>query len=89
MLGVDGPYWISGNDLDSVNNWYWLANGKTINYFNWNAGEPNNYLNRNERCLSVTPKVSQYRWNDVPCDYYSYNFICEVTIDDFGLEVYS
>ncbi|XP_037048504.1 C-type lectin mannose-binding isoform-like [Bradysia coprophila] len=68
--------WTSGNDLACPRNWYWSSNGSPIKYYSWKAGEPNNFLDTNERCINLMPKVDNYQWNDAPCDH-SYYFICE------------
>lgn len=93
--GVEGPFWLSGNDLGIVNNWYWLSNGHRITYFNWNAANRNgpNASNSNERCIALSAKTNQYRWNHEPCvenqclrnggkgdSYSAYNFICEIKL---------
>lgn len=75
-LSYDG-FWTSGNNLDCHTDWYWLSNGKPIEYFSWKVGEPNNLANTNERCMNLMPKCDNYKWNDAPCDYSKYYFICE------------
>jgi hypothetical protein len=59
-------------------NWL-LDNNAYAPYFNWGAGEPNNY-NGNEHCAQIRPDG---KWNDINCD--SYNWcIAEIPCGGVG-----
>ncbi|XP_037030006.1 C-type lectin 37Db-like [Bradysia coprophila] len=66
--------WTSGNDLGASREWYWLANGKPIEFTNWGTDEPNNI---NERCLELRWKDTAWSWNDRTCTTELF-FICEM-----------
>ncbi|XP_067687491.1 macrophage mannose receptor 1-like [Haliotis asinina] len=60
---LSADYWIGANDLGYEGGWRW-ADNKAFGYFNWNAGEPNDYAN-NEDCAAVLSNTG--RWHDTVC----------------------
>ncbi|KAG5860658.1 hypothetical protein JTB14_003522 [Gonioctena quinquepunctata] len=72
--GTDEHYWTSGNRIADNNKWVWF-NNKTIEYFNWNQGEPNN-AKTNEFAIKIFKKGADSKWNDDPLEETS-SYICE------------
>ncbi len=59
-------------DLDTL---MW-TNGDSVNYLNWNAGEPSDTdMSQGEDCVELYKTSS--KWNDISCDR-SNNYICMV-----------
>ncbi|XP_072395609.1 perlucin-like isoform X2 [Diabrotica undecimpunctata] len=56
--------------------WISLASGKSVKYFNWREGEPNNNV-KEEQCIVVRLNNKQLKWYDMTCWVANY-FICEV-----------
>ena len=61
--------------------WYWPHMNKTVEWFDWADGEPNNA--QGEYCMGMMeihdpffPIFRDYFWNDVDCDA-SLHYICE------------
>ena len=55
--------WIGFNDLTAEGTWAW-SDGSTVDYTNWNDGEPNNSANGNEDCAHI---FGSALWNDATC----------------------
>ncbi|KAG5872361.1 hypothetical protein JTB14_014809 [Gonioctena quinquepunctata] len=72
--GTDEAYWTSGNRIADNNNWVWF-NNKTIEYFNWNQGEPNN-ARKYEFAIKIFKKGADSKWNDDLLELTS-SYICE------------
>ena len=67
--------WIGGKR--SGNSFKWV-DGNAFDYYNWNAGQPDN-LGGKEDCIMVYSDPGQAyhdKWNDVPCDVKK-NFVCK------------
>uniref|UniRef100_A0A6P7FVL2 C-type lectin 37Db-like isoform X2 n=1 Tax=Diabrotica virgifera virgifera TaxID=50390 RepID=A0A6P7FVL2_DIAVI len=56
--------------------WISLASGKSLKYFNWHEGEPNNIV-KEEQCIVVRLENKQLKWYDSSCWVANY-FICEI-----------
>ena len=61
--------------------WYWPHMNKTVEWFDWADGEPNNVAG--EDCITMMeihdpffPIFRDYFWNDFDCDS-SAHYICE------------
>ena len=65
-------YWIGGNDFDEEGTFIWTSDNTTLDFVNWNTGEPNN-SNGNQDCVSI---CQNKHWRDRYChDVLSY--ICK------------
>ncbi|XP_060558401.1 macrophage mannose receptor 1-like [Ruditapes philippinarum] len=67
-------YWIALNDIQIDNRFQW-SDGSVVTYTNWNTNEPNNWMNRNEDC--VTMLLSNGKWNDERCTDIRPGFVCK------------
>ncbi|XP_053409086.1 macrophage mannose receptor 1-like [Mercenaria mercenaria] len=67
-------FWIGLNDIQVDNRFQW-SDGSKVTYTNWNTNEPNNYMNRNEDC--VTMLLSNGKWNDERCADTRTGYICK------------
>lgn len=73
-------FWTSGNDLASVSDFFWMANGQPLTYTNWFPGEPN-FIGQ-ERCIEISnnglteSETHPIKWNNLFCDH-ELNFVCE------------
>ena len=70
---------------NSPGEWLWDSNNSTVEWFDWADGEPNNYDNSGEMCLSMMeihdpffPIFRDYFWNDLSCDAAAH-YICQNT----------
>jgi hypothetical protein len=63
--------WFGANDLRREGAWNW-ADGSKLNYRFFEAGEPNNYANR-EDCAAI---AYDQRWNDMVCKA-PLRYVCE------------
>ena len=70
---------------NSPGEWIWDSNNSTVEWFDWADGEPNNYDNSGEMCLSMMeihdpffPIFRDYFWNDLSCDAAAH-YICQNT----------
>lgn len=68
-LNVGDEWWIGLDDTYEEGVFRW-NDGSTVDYTNWNTGEPNDW-GGNEDCGELTRGI----WNDLPCDY-SIGYIC-------------
>ena len=50
------------------------SNGRTLDYINWNSGEPNN-AGSGEDC--VVAEHAKGKWNDLSCSGHPRNFVCQ------------
>merc|ERR1712038_303188 len=69
-----------------IGEWYWEYSNRTIQWFDWGDGEPNN-ANGGQNCLTymlyediIFPQFKDFKWNDWGCDQTAH-FICEKRID--------
>jgi hypothetical protein len=73
--GFSTDKWHMGlTDQWSEGTWVW-ANGDSVSYTNWQAGEPNG--GTTESCAQLNRYHPAQSWNDEPCDQ-SLRFVCEV-----------
>lgn len=72
-LGDVSGHWIGGiqplGSEEPAGNWQWIT-GETMDYTNWNYGEPNNYSSGENVMQYVS---SDGRWNDLPSGTYAIN----------------
>ena len=66
------------NDVDSEGN-FTSSTGKSVEWFNWREGEPNNQGGEHYVDMYVSEAVSAGEWNDIP-DWFVLDVFCE-----FGL----
>ncbi|KAJ8032143.1 Perlucin [Holothuria leucospilota] len=70
-------WWIGLNDMDEENNWKW--NNVTVNYTNWERGEPNK--SGPENCVEFKEwENGNALWNDKEC-HWTNHFICEMDVN--------
>lgn len=84
VIGLsEKDFWISGNDLASQGNFFWMGNGQPLTYTSWFPGEPNNI--GAERCVEISDGIwtdgknvtaNPLLWNNSFCNDDQY-FICE------------
>ena len=61
----------------SLNTWFWMNSGNRIPFsLAFLQNEPNN-ANNNEYCLILTVNDLECKFNDVPCDRYYLNLVCQ------------
>ena len=65
--------WLGANDITQEGDFDW-SDGTTIDFHNWNYGEPNNW--REEDCTHMAATFG-YRWNDIPCSLKK-GYICKI-----------
>ena len=63
--------------------WFWPHANKTVEWFDWADGQPNNLQGQN--CLAMTefhnpfiPVFRDFLWNDVDCDT-PHHYVCQKT----------
>ena len=66
--------WIGIHDQINEGNFVYVSSNATIVYENWNSGEPNSYMGREEDCVIMGPKPR--KWYDAPCED-EQSFVCE------------
>lgn len=79
-LGSSRDIWIGHHDEFNRNKdlnraWYSASTGARIYFADWASGEPRN-VGKEEHCAEFYGK-SSFRWNDEPCDYRYFGYICE------------
>lgn len=67
-------YWIGLNDIQIDNRFQW-SDGSVVTYTNWNTNEPNNFMNRNEDCVTIL--LSNGKWNDERCSDVRSGYVCK------------
>merc|ERR1719188_2733432 len=69
-------FWLGITDRHSEGHWVLESTGKSVNFTNWNSGEPNNgnVYPGSENCVNINtwwinqdPSGSLWKWNDVDC----------------------
>ncbi|XP_043212332.1 lectin BRA-3-like isoform X2 [Amphibalanus amphitrite] len=65
--------WIGLNDVDTEGDWKW-ANGESLVYTNWDAGQPDN---TDCDCAYIW-KTEGGAWDDTYCNV-AFHFVCELT----------
>ncbi|XP_065163723.1 ladderlectin-like [Atheta coriaria] len=76
-IALSSRWWISGNDLDTEESFFWASNGHPFTYTNWEVGQPN-HSNHDQRCVYIVVHIgTDPVWNDYNC-YNKYRFICEI-----------
>jgi hypothetical protein len=56
-------FWIGLSDIAREGRWVWMTSGKSAEYTNWRAGEPNN-LNKTEHFGHIGQFSNQRKWHD-------------------------
>lgn len=69
-------YWISLNDLGEQGVYTSQATGRTAEYFNWSAGQPDN-TGGVEHCVELWRSTSSFQMNDVQCETKLF-FVCQI-----------
>ena len=72
--GITWGPWIGIHDKINEGNFVYVSSNATIVYENWNSGEPNSYMGREEDCVIMGPKPR--KWYDAPCED-EQSFVCE------------
>lgn len=56
-----------------------MGNGKSLGYFNWIPGQPDNWISGQEpeACIQIVDSSLHNQWNDARCAASYYYFICE------------
>merc|ERR1711982_273462 len=79
-IGEYALFWLGAHATgrhseNSPGEWVWDSSNSTVEWFDWADGEPNNYGNSGEMCLSMMeihdpffPIFRDYFWNDLSCD---------------------
>ena len=68
--------WIGLNDIVSEGDWVWL-DGLTVDYRNWDTGEPNDSGSSGEDCGVIMVESGRFSfWDDRPCDN-NRAYVCE------------
>ncbi|XP_065365867.1 lectin subunit alpha-like [Calliphora vicina] len=70
-------FYLGANDLDKFRHFNWISSKARgpFTYTNWERNEPNNYKNKNERCVQIGFHGND-QWNDANCNR-KYGFICQ------------
>ncbi|XP_063164849.1 C-type lectin lectoxin-Thr1-like [Candoia aspera] len=61
LVGSAGHVWIGLSRVFQHRTWQW-SDGSKFNYTNWNHGEPNNFLMKNENCVELWTRSGEPRW---------------------------
>ncbi|XP_023012623.2 macrophage mannose receptor 1 isoform X1 [Leptinotarsa decemlineata] len=80
---LKGGFYVSGKKLSYGGAFTWL-DGKPLEFFSWNAGEPNGYL-ETESCIDVFIVKDVLKWDDQPCEYPGF-YLCE-SMDDPDISI--
>lgn len=68
--------WIGLSDIEHEGRFTWEVDNSTLNFTNWEPGQPNNGGNGRQHCVTVGAKEYFGLWNDDYCPY-PYLYICE------------
>jgi hypothetical protein len=68
------PTWIGANDIDVEGDWVW-ADGSTVHYDDWAAGEPDDAGDAD--CAITNTSGRRGEWSDMRCTS-EYQFVCEL-----------
>ncbi|XP_020615528.1 macrophage mannose receptor 1-like isoform X2 [Orbicella faveolata] len=77
--------WIGLSDIEHEGRFTWEVDNSTVNFSNWEPGQPNNGGNGRQHCVTVGAKEYFGLWNDDYCPY-PYLYICEKPLD--GISCY-
>ncbi|XP_060562382.1 perlucin-like protein [Ruditapes philippinarum] len=72
-----GDTWMGLSDLHHETTWKWYDTNQQATFFDWAAGEPNNYGDGGEDCAHFRSYVN-YKWNDAPCNHNKIIPLCEI-----------
>ncbi|CAG2209120.1 CD206 [Mytilus edulis] len=72
-----GSIWIGISDRIVENSFVW-DDGTPVMYTNWEAGEPNNWMNLNEDCGAVW--LEHGGWLDMTCNTQGQGYVCKKTV---------
>ena len=74
-------YWIGLKYNGTQNTFIWETSNNTVNYFDWNEGEPNEKPNE---CNVIEGKI--WKWNDVSCTSKFYA-LCQWPTPVIGIQI--
>ena len=77
MVGRD-PYWIGLTDRLVEGDFVWESTGNSLDYANWNPGEPNGKIYSEEDCIHIELDSQDRRWNDRNCDDSWLYVLCQI-----------
>jgi len=72
------PYWLGINDAETDGTWVYNSDGQTIDWSNWEPGQPNG--GSSENCAITSGRGDNFwhgKWQDLPCTYTYLYVICE------------
>lgn len=67
-------WWTGGNNLGSNGSYYWVADGRRMEFTDWQVGEPKS-ITGSENCVQMR-KYVEFKWHNANCTDLDY-FICE------------
>ena len=77
---LDNYVVLDANDVESEGN-FTSSTGKSVEWFNWREGEPNNQGGEHHVDMYVSETASAGKWNDVP-DWFAHDIVCEYDYSD-------
>ncbi|RWS19223.1 low affinity immunoglobulin epsilon Fc receptor-like protein, partial [Leptotrombidium deliense] len=72
-LTTTNYYWLSAKKVATMSKEFYWIDGSSLNYSNWNKGEPNSLDQLNEICIDIDRYGT---WNDYACSYTRMQFEC-------------
>ena len=74
---------LDANDVENEGN-FTSSTGKSVEWFNWRKGEPNNQDGENHVEMYVSETALAGKWNDIP-DWFAQDVVCEY---DYSYDYY-
>ncbi|KAK7495743.1 hypothetical protein BaRGS_00012963, partial [Batillaria attramentaria] len=72
----DSYAWIGASDSGREGEWQWMESQEPADYMNWNQGEPNSFMGKEEDCAELYSHKPGFTWNDESC-WHKRNYVCE------------